>query len=234
MHILIGFTLYNNMPVETFMSWNNMMFDLLTATSKDENFSFSVTNTKGMVTDQARNNIVSRFLHQREPKCDYLLFLDSDMIFPSNLVERLLDLKADIATGLAFKKWYPHQPTIYKLEGRDFVSILNYPQNKVIKIDGCGMACVLIKRKVFEKIPEPWFEFKPIRRFGRKMILSEDLVFCKKAKKVGFTIKCDTSLVCGHVGGVIDERTYQGVRQLVPVSQYPIDFFKKLKKEAKK
>jgi len=216
MHVLIGFPLYNNMPVETFMSWNSLMFDLLTMTSKNKKFSFSIANTKGMVTDQARNNLASRFMHQKNPKCDYLLFLDSDMIFPSNLLKRLLKVDADIVTGLAFKKWFPHYPTIFKKRGRDYLSMVNYPRNEIIDVDGCGMACALIKRKVFEEIPEPWFEFKIIKKDGKKMVLGEDLVFCQKAKKAGFSIKCDTGIVCGHVGGIIDERTFQGVRQFAP------------------
>ena len=40
-------------------------------------------------------------------------------------------------------------------------------------------------------------------------------------KKAGFTIKCDTGLVCGHVGGIIDNRTYQGVKKLSPIHNLP-------------
>ncbi len=228
MHLTVGVTLYNVMPVETFMSFNNLLFELLTLTNKKlgklGTFSFSFVNTKGLVTDQARNNIVSRFMQTKES--NYLLFLDADMIFPPNLVERMLRTDADIITALAFKKWYPHYPTIYTYDGKDFKSILNYKKNAVFEIDGCGMACCLIKKRVFKKIKEPWFEFEVIKkpRFKQKFVLSEDLVFCKKVKKAGFKIVVDTSLICGHVGGVIDERTYEGIKTLAPTNfQTPLD-----------
>ncbi len=31
-------------------------------------------------------------------------------------------------------------------------------------------------------------------------MMTEDVVFCIKAKKSGFKIHCDTSILCGHVG----------------------------------
>lgn len=223
LHLLIGVTLYNVMPVETFMSLNNLLFELLRLIGQEignyKNFSFSFCNTKGMVTDQARNNIVSRLLHDKE--ATHLFFIDSDMVLPANVFPRLLALNADIATAIAFKKWYPHQPTIYKFKRGRWYSLIDYPENKIIKIDGCGMACCLIKKEVFKKIKEPWFEFKPYEINGKKVILSEDLVFCEKVKKAGFTIKCDTGLVCGHVGGIIDNRTYQGVKKLSPIHNLP-------------
>lgn len=220
MHIMIGVPLYNVMPVESFMSFNNLLFEMLTRMKGKKDFSFSFTNTKGLSVDQARNNIATRFLKDKDS--NYLLFLDSDMIFSPNFVDHLLDVDADVVTGLAFKKWYPHYPTIYTYDGKDFKSIIDYPQNKVIEIDGCGMACCLIKKEVIEKIKQPWFKFEEIRKpeLEQIFVLSEDLVFCKKVKKAGFTIKCDTGLVCGHVGGVIDERTYQGIRKLVPSSYH--------------
>lgn len=233
MHVVIGVTLYNVMPVESFMSFNNLIFELIENIKTTKNFSFSFVNTKGLPVDQSRNSIVTRFLKEKDS--EYLLFLDSDMIFPPNLVNELLKIDADIMTALAFRKWYPHHPTIYEYDGKNFKSLINYEPNKIIEVDGCGMACCLIKRKVMEKIKEPWFEFKKITDKERKksFMLSEDLVFCRKVKKAGFNIKVDTGLVCGHVGGVIDERTYQGIKKLVP-SQYQTQLDLALrKKEAK-
>ena len=157
----------------------------------------------------ARNTIVERFLKRDS---DYLLFLDSDQIFkPENLFQRLKNLNVDIAAGISFKKAYPYYPTIYRdYDGERFQPITNYPRNKIIEVDAVGMFCTLIKRKVFEVMESPWFEFK--RTKDKKELISEDLVFCRKAKQLGFIIKVDTSLIIPHVGAIIDDRTFQHTR----------------------
>jgi GT2 family glycosyltransferase len=59
----------------------------------------------------------------------------------------------------------------------------------------------LIKREVFEKVPQPWF--------APDIDLGEDLAFCKRANKAGFQIWCDTNLICGHYANdVITEKHY--------------------------
>ncbi len=157
----------------------------------------------------ARNTIVERFL-KRDSEC--LLFLDSDQLFkPKNLFQRLLDINADIAAGISFKKAYPYYPTIYRdYDGERFQPISNYPRNKIIEVDAVGMFCTLIKREVFERMKPPWFEFKKTKDKGE--LIGEDLVFCRKAKQLGFVIKVDTSLIIPHVGGIIDDRTFQHTR----------------------
>lgn len=212
MHITIGMTLYNIMPVETFVSFNNLIFEMLTLIEKNKRVTFSLINTKGLPVDKARNNIVMQFIDQQRDS-EYLLFLDADMVFPRDLVKNLLNIDADVATALAFKKWWPHYPTIYHYNGKEFKSIIDYEKKKIIEVDGCGMACCLIKREVFEKIKYPWFEFEEIKE-GK--YFSEDLTFCKKVKKAGFKIKVDTGLVCGHVGGIVEEKTFDGVKKLLP------------------
>ncbi len=228
MHVIVGIPLYNVMPVESYMSLNNLLFEMLTLSAEPEfekrygKFSFSFANTKGMIVDQARNNLVARLL--AEPEGTHLLFVDSDMVLPANFFVNMLRTDTDIVTALAFKKWYPHQPTIYKFEDNEWKSIITYPQDSVFEIDGCGMACCLIKKEVFQKVPEPWFEFKMTERGGKHWILSEDIVFCEKAKKAGCTIKVDTGIACGHVGGVIDERTYMGIKSLTSIDPVPLGF----------
>lgn len=207
MHITIGMPVYGNVPAESFGSITNFIFECV----GQRKFNFDFTTVLHLPVDLARNKIVANLINNKPS--DYLLFIDSDMIVPSNLVQRLLDIDADIASALCFKKWPPHYPCIYKFDGENFKSIEDYPTNKIIEVDGVGMACCLIKRKVFETIKQPWFSFKEIVDQEKKVIyvLGEDLVFCKKVKDNNFSIKVDTRLVCGHVGGIIDEKTFKGV-----------------------
>ena len=122
---------------------------------------------------------------------DALLFIDSDMVVPADLLTKLVEADKDIVSALAFRRTPPYEPCIFKkcdLENTEFW--FDYPKG-LIEIQGVGMACTLIKREVFETVPKPWFF--PHENIG------EDLAFCIRAKQVGFKIFCNTELICGHV-----------------------------------
>lgn len=122
---------------------------------------------------------------------DALLFVDSDMVVPVDLLTRLIDADKDIVSALAFKRTPGYEPCIFKeCNEQDAKFYLDYPKG-LIEIEGVGMACTLIKRMVFETVPQPWF-------FPHK-VLGEDLSFCVRARETGFKIFCDTTLICGHM-----------------------------------
>lgn len=199
MHITIGMPLYNNMPIETFISFLKLIENI------EKKINYNFINTRNYPVHHSRDFIVEQFLKKES---DYLLFLDSDMVFPSDMVSELLLIDADISSGVSFKKVYPYEPTIYKKSEDRYQSINNYEEGKVIEVDATGMACCLIKRKVFERIQPPWFEFEKLK----DRYLGEDLTFCRKAKEVGFNIKVNTKIIVPHIGGVIDDKVFQGIR----------------------
>ncbi len=211
LEITIGMPIYDAVAGETFMSFHSMIMEMLARLEKGK-FGYNLITVKGMPVDKARNKIVHNFL--KEKNSQYLLFIDSDMIIPKDLFERLLKIDADISSGLAYRKWYPHFPVIYKREERGYKPIINYPKNQIIEVDAIGMSCCLIKRKVFEEIKYPWYEFKELRR-GE--FLGEDFTFCQKAREKGFVIKVDTGLLIGHVGGIVSNETFEGVKALHPI-----------------
>jgi len=147
----------------------------------------------------ARETAAKTFL---EGNYDALLFVDSDMVCPIDMLVRLIEADKDIVSGLAFKRFPPYEPCIFKKcdrEGTEFW--LDYPKG-LIEIQGVGMACTLIKRKVFEAVPQPWFFPEPN--------IGEDLAFCIRAREAGYKIYCDTNLICGHVGNfVVTEEFYR-------------------------
>ena len=198
MKLIIGIPLYNNIPIQSFLSIMKLV--------KNLQVSYDIIYTSNYPIDIARNVIVNKFLKK---KGKYLLFLDSDNLFSPDVYERLLDLNSDIATGISFKKVYPYYPTIYRRDGDKFRPMVDYPKNKVIEVDACGMACCLIKREVFEKIELPYFESRMI---SDSDFMGEDFNFCKKAVFHGFSIKADTGLIVPHVGAIVDDRTYLSVR----------------------
>jgi hypothetical protein len=138
---------------------------------------------------------------------DALLFVDSDMVVPMDLLTRLVDANKDIISALAFRRVPPYEPCIFKKCDRgDMQFWLDYPKG-LIEIQGVGMACTLIKRKVLETVQKPYFFPEPN--------IGEDLSFCIRAREAGFKIFCDTNMVCGHcTTEVITEAHYLKWREL--------------------
>jgi hypothetical protein len=124
-------------------------------------------------------------------KPDYMLFLDTDVIFPRNTIERLLKYDKDIVGGVYFTKKEPFLPVIRRLENNKYMKIYDIPDEDPFRVDGIGFGMMLIKREVFERTQKPWF-------FNKHDSVSEDLYFCKKALNNGFDIWATTRLGLGH------------------------------------
>ena len=232
-HITIGIPLYANLPVQTFVS----LMGLIHKGIDRSKITYTLCLPMNYAVHHARNYIVNEFL--KNYKSQYLFFLDSDMVLidEETFLNRLLRLikKCDIASALSFKKNYPFVPTIYRHCGDKYMFIEDWKQGEILEVDGIGMACCLIKRKVFETINPPWFEYKEL---GPREYLSEDLTFCKKVSKYGFKIKVDTGLIAAHVGAAIDERVYKAIQGSIvnPETDQMVkniiqNFLKSLKKE---
>ena len=137
-----------------------------------------------------------------EQHSHYLLFLDSDMTFPADIIEQLIKHGKDIVSGLYFKRVPPYTTVMYNDISKDgeyaFEPIDNWKKNRLIEVDAIGCGCVLIKTKVFMKIKPPFFY--PLYSQSNKSLTSEDIAFCVRAREAGFKIYVDTALQCGHIG----------------------------------
>jgi hypothetical protein len=68
----------------------------------------------------------------------------------------------------------------------------------LLKIGGCGFGCVLVKSEVLSKVGYPQFEYHVA--LDHNNTFSEDVDFCKKVIDKDFTIWCDKTILCGHIG----------------------------------
>lgn len=170
---------------------------LITAMKKGINLSYELIGHSLVYV--AREEATEKFL---KSDCDYLLFLDSDMMPTSDMLVNLIEHDKPIITALAFRRVPNYEPCIFKSIKDEAEVYTDYPKG-LIEIEGCGMACCLIKKEVFEKIQKPYFI---------PNILGEDLSFCQRARKFGIPIYCDTNLICKHIGSVEigEEQWYMG------------------------
>lgn len=151
-------------------------------------------------------------------KYDYLMWIDSDIVFTKKQFMELLNMNKNIASG-----WYA-QPALSEdgssltpitLEANDeeFKEIGQYKmmtakeienKTKPFNADYIGFGWVLIKKGVFEKLEYPWFA--PRMRYlenGVQDLCSEDVAFCIDAKNAGFEIWVDPKCRVGHEKNIV-------------------------------
>lgn len=139
-------------------------------------------------------------------EADYILWLDSDMVFPPDTLERMLKTmeehdEIDILCGLYFRRSTPFTPVLFeKLELVDgiveFKDAENVP-DELFEVPGCGFGCVLMKTDCLFDIAGKsgmgnWFT--PQANCG------EDVAFCLRAREEGYRIFCDPTIDLGHMG----------------------------------
>ena len=201
MKILIGMPTLGKIPVKTVAS----LLALDRPAGSEIGF---VANS--LVYD-ARNELCQRAVNGG---FDYLFFVDSDMIFPSDTLTKLMNLKgADIATAVCYARKGKHEPCVYKavhkrtlLKESSAEVYTDIPQGCCFEVAGCGMAICLIRIYVLKALCKK-YKNTPFEPFGN---MGEDLAFCYRARKMGFKILADSSIDIGHIGeSVITREDYK-------------------------
>ncbi len=172
----------------------------------------------GSLIYTSRNNLA---LQAMKAEFDYMLWLDSDMVFQQDLLVQMkqtMDERGlDFLTGLYFRRVPPFTPVLFDQLDIDENGICTWTDFKdvpegLFKVGGCGFGCVLIKTDVLFDVQAKFGEmFNPIANMG------EDLSFCWRARQCGYDIWCDPSMILGHVGySVITDKFYQSYRSVHP------------------
>lgn len=170
----------------------------------------------GSLIYTSRNTLATMAIQQ---EMDYVLWLDSDMVFDPDTLVRMMDTlqknDLDILSGLYFRRTAPYSPVLFdKLEVRhdatcswsEFTSIPDH----LFEVGGCGFGCVLMKVDPFIDVQARFGNmFAPIGNTG------EDLAFCWRARECGYKVMCDPSILCGHVGyTIINDQYFDKYRQI--------------------
>ena len=123
---------------------------------------------------------------------EYMLWLDSDMVFPPTTALRLMAHNEDVVAANYVRRQPPYKGVAYETIG-DWQNPLPYePQDDLAPIEGIGMGCMLMRTSILDEIPQPWFEFGWNPQTTDH--LGEDMIFCQKIAQAGYTIKVDTQL----------------------------------------
>lgn len=123
---------------------------------------------------------------------EYMLWLDSDMVFPATTAQRLMAHDEPVVSANYVRRQLPAKGVAYEKIG-DWQNPLPFKsQDHLVPIEGIGMGCMLVKTSILDEIPKPWFEFHWTEESNDH--LGEDMDFCMKMAKAGYTIKVDTNL----------------------------------------
>ena len=157
----------------------------------------------GPVLDKARNDMTERFL---ATTADWMLMVDSDMVFRPDLLERLLEVADPEERPIVGPLCYGMNhngpwPVIYSLKDHHFYPIPNPPADDLLRVDAMGAGCLLIHRSALEKMasksdwPGRWWD----HLYLDDQPVGEDLAFCLRARAVGLPLFVHTGLRIGHL-----------------------------------
>ena len=156
----------------------------------------------GSLVYESRNDL-AKYAVQSE--ADYVLWLDSDMMFEPELLEKMMatlqEKDLDILSGIYYRRRHPFSPVLMKklsIAENNFCEYENfnaYPEDGIFEVEGIGFGCVLMKSDVLMDIKATYNDwFSPFGRVG------EDLSFCWRARQTGHRIYADPSIQLGHCG----------------------------------
>lgn len=162
--------------------------------------------------DNGRSVLATLFL---KSECDYLLFIDDDMGWASDLPLRLLNENVDIV-GVPYRK-KKGQPEFTVKHSDSVASMGERPW--MVMVDALGMGMTLIHRRVLEAMKNDVPEYHcytseindPQRLFFRHELVkdpkdnmmkyeSEDFHFCRMAREKGFDIWAYVDEPITHIG----------------------------------
>lgn len=198
--IMIGMPCYGDVSSDVFVDFARFAFHCGRAMPQ-YNFLLAVRTKAEQF--RARNQIVD---HAQQHRCDWLLMLDDDMIINRDetvdpteaygFLEKLIAHDKDIIGGLYYLKDGACSPVLMAKQGERGYRFLRDDEivHGLQRVDVAGGGCLLVKMKVFDHLPQPYFA--PEFEFGT------DVQLCRKAAEKGIEVWADTSIELGHLRAV--------------------------------
>jgi hypothetical protein len=171
---------------------------------------YEIRRIVGLSPDAARSVLATKALDDGFAE---LLWIDSDVVFRPEDVERLRDHHLPICCGVYPKKG----PTEFACSFLPGTAQIPFGKQGVLtEIEYAGFGFILTRREVFERIQLESSLPRCGQRSGSPMIpfflpmvieektdhryLAEDYAFCERARRCGFKIMADTTIRLIHAG----------------------------------
>ena len=168
--------------------------------SKEKGWDFILYTPWRTSIDRMRNQAASIALLN---ECDYIMFVDDDMLLQIDTLESLVKADKDIVMAHTYIRGYPYNPMSFKGKGEfgapDYV-LEPYKnveddvnEENLVMVDAVGFATTLIKCDLLKKLSTPYFV--------TTVNTTEDVYFCLKCKAEypQVTIAVDFNCPTGHL-----------------------------------
>jgi GT2 family glycosyltransferase len=139
----------------------------------------------------------------------HLLFFDTDMVWPTDVLRRMLRHHAldAVVAGLYFLRGKPWGPVAFRhsftQEGSRVTQFYHdedaHLGTELREEDVVGMGCTLIPTAIIRALgPRPWFAYRD--NDAGWPCVTEDVPFCQAVRAAGFPIYLDPTVKCKHLG----------------------------------
>lgn len=138
---------------------------------------------------ELRNMLLERLY---QSGCDYLLSVDSDILVPPDIINKLLSRNCLIISALVCNGHHINDETIYNVMKKHpsghYRHMKDFPRDNIFRTDVTG-AAYLIHRDVVA-------EYKVYYSAEKG---AEDIGFCEEAQACNIPIFCDGTIECQHI-----------------------------------
>jgi hypothetical protein len=185
MQLFIGLAYYDGVKVPTMMSLIGAMRELQCP--------HTLIAHRGPYTHHNRNQLMRQAY---DVGASHLLFVDTDVTFPPDGINRLISHGKDVVGGN-----YPMRGTgtsTVKLIGDDGQPTGGRLPEKLFRCWAVPTGFMLIDLEKAKAIGEPWFFFREIADEDGGLE-GEDVFFCRRANESGLQVWCDPSIPMQHI-----------------------------------
>jgi hypothetical protein len=184
----------------------------------------------------SRNMIAREFL---EGDAQWIWWVDADMVFkeqdhPMRLWSTASEHQADMVSGLNFIFYKGAQPTpsMFLEQDGEIRRIIKPVPEEATEIRACGLASVLIHRRVFEAMEAPrheshrWFDDIMLPQIPKNEgIAGEDVQFFIRATDLGFKLMIDPNATTQHIKkigvGLVDYHRFWDLHKMMDGDNIP-------------
>lgn len=157
------------------------------------NHSLNLHMASGSVLPKIRNDLAEQALAGSP---DYLLWMDSDHVFPPSALNELLARKVEVV-GCNFMRRNGGRTSSTKA-GKDLAH-----GSGIEAVDTVGLGICLMKASLFASVPKPWFAFNPLP--DGSMTGEDEFFFGRLYGATGIRphVDHDLSARCGHIASKV-------------------------------
>lgn len=150
---------------------------------------------------RARNDIIKLAI---EADVDDLVFIDADQGWKPSDILQLLNHNVDIVGGTVPKKSDEVAFNIKRLP-----DLLTINEQGLLEVECVGTGFLRLTKRVMQAVWDTSIPYAEENKTNRMVfdiqiidgqLISEDNIFCKKCRSLGFTVYIDPTINCDHIG----------------------------------